>query len=59
MFIEGGYDVALTNEFKNITLFDTNPKVNQIYALIGLRLKLASDKEEPALRQPISWTRHQ
>ena len=43
VFIEGGYDVALTNEFKNITLFDTNPKVNQIYALIGLRLKLASD----------------
>ena len=43
MFIEGGYDVALTNEFKNITTFGTNPKVNQIYALIGLRLKLASD----------------
>ncbi|MEO8068415.1 MAG: outer membrane beta-barrel protein [Flavobacteriales bacterium] len=43
VFIEGGYDVALTNEFKGVNTFNTNPKVNQIYALIGVRLKLAQD----------------
>ncbi len=42
VFIEGGYDVAMTNVFKGNS-FNTNPKVNQVYALVGVRLKLASD----------------
>lgn len=40
LFIEGGYDVAMSNVFKGDD-FDTNPKVNFVYANAGLRLRLA------------------
>lgn len=42
VFVEGGYDMAMNNVFRGSN-FNTNPKVNQIYALIGVRLKLAED----------------
>lgn len=40
LFVEGGYDIAMSNVFKGDD-FDTNPKVNYVYAVAGLRLKLA------------------
>ena len=40
LFAEAGYDVAMTDVF-NGDDFDTNPKVNQVYALAGVRLRLA------------------
>ncbi|MFZ1686478.1 MAG: outer membrane beta-barrel protein [Flavobacteriales bacterium] len=42
VFVEGGYDVAMNNVFEGDN-FNTNPKVNQVYALVGVRLKLADD----------------
>ncbi|MBP6312134.1 MAG: PorT family protein [Flavobacteriales bacterium] len=40
LFLEGGYDVAMTNVFRGQG-FDTNPKLNLAYASLGVRLKLA------------------
>lgn len=40
LFVEGGYDVAMTDVFHG-DAFATNPKVNQVYAVAGLRLQLA------------------
>lgn len=40
LFVEGGYDVAMSNVFKGSD-FDTNPKVNFVYANAGLRLRFA------------------
>ncbi len=40
LFVEGGYDVAMTDVF-NGDAFNTNPKVNQLYAVAGVRLQLA------------------
>jgi hypothetical protein len=40
LFVEAGYDVAMTNVFEGQT-FRTNPKVNNAYALAGLRFNLA------------------
>lgn len=39
-FIEAGYDVAMSNVFKGNS-FSTNPRVNQVTATAGLRLRLA------------------
>ncbi|MEZ4740321.1 MAG: porin family protein [Flavobacteriales bacterium] len=39
-FVEGGYDVAMTNVF-NGDEFETNPKVNYLHAIAGVRLQLA------------------
>ena len=40
LFVEGGYDVAMTDVFHG-DAFRTNPQVNQVYAVAGLRLQLA------------------
>ena len=40
VFIEGGYNAAMTNVFKG-NEFQTNPKVNEVYGIVGLRLMLA------------------
>lgn len=40
LFIEAGYDVAMSNVFKG-NRFNTNPRVNQMTATAGLRLRLA------------------
>lgn len=40
VFAEVGYDVAMSNVFKG-QVFRTNPEVNHIQALAGLRLRLA------------------
>lgn len=40
LFVEGGYDVAMTDVFQGEG-FATNPKVNQVYATAGVRLQLA------------------
>jgi hypothetical protein len=40
LFVEAGYDVAMSNVFKGDD-FRTNPKVNYVYASAGLRLRLA------------------
>ena len=40
LFIEAGYDVGLSNSFKGDG-FQTNPKVNFLYANAGLRLRFA------------------
>ncbi len=39
LFVEGGYNVAMSNVFEGAT-FDTNPRVNNAYAIAGLRLRL-------------------
>lgn len=41
LFVEGGYNVAMSNVFKGED-FDTNPKVDYGYAIAGLRLRLAN-----------------
>jgi hypothetical protein len=41
LFIEGGYNAAMSNVFKGES-FETNPKVNQGYAIAGVRLRLAN-----------------
>ncbi len=40
LFVEGGYDVAMSNVFKG-NQFNTNPRVNFVHATAGIRLKLA------------------
>lgn len=40
LFVEAGYDVAMSNVFKG-SRFDTNPKVNFVHANAGVRLRLA------------------
>lgn len=40
LFVEGGYDVAMSNVFKGDT-FNTNPKANFVHASVGVRLQLA------------------
>lgn len=40
IFVEAGYDVAMSNIF-NGNDFSTNPKVNNLYATAGVRLRLA------------------
>lgn len=40
LFVEASYDVAMTNVFKGEG-FSTNPEVNHVQALAGLRLRLA------------------
>lgn len=40
LFLEGGYDVAMSNVFKGND-FETNPKVNFLHANVGVRLRLA------------------
>ncbi|MDX9750348.1 MAG: outer membrane beta-barrel protein [Flavobacteriales bacterium] len=40
LFAEVGYDVAMTNVFKGQG-FSTNPEVNHVQALAGLRLRMA------------------
>lgn len=40
LFVEAGYDVALTKEFDRDD-FDTNPKVNIFHLVAGVRLRLA------------------
>lgn len=40
LFLEAGYDVAMTNVFKDSN-FDTNPKINFLHVNAGVRLKLA------------------
>ncbi len=40
LFVEAGYDVAMSNVFKGND-FDTNPKVNQARIQAGIRLRLA------------------
>lgn len=40
LFVEAGYDVAMSNVFKG-DRFSTNPKVNNVYASAGVRLRLA------------------
>jgi len=40
IFVEGGYDVAMSNVFEGDD-FDTNPKVNNVYITAGVRLQLA------------------
>ncbi len=40
VFVEAGYDVGMTNVFKGAG-FSTNPEVNHLQALAGLRLRLA------------------
>lgn len=40
LFVEAGYDVAMSNVFKGST-FDTNPKVNFLHVNAGVRLRLA------------------
>lgn len=40
LFVEGGYDVAMSNVFKGND-FQTNPKVNFLHINAGLRLRLA------------------
>lgn len=40
LFVEAGYDVAMSNVF-NGDDFSTNPKVNNVYAAAGVRLRLA------------------
>lgn len=40
LFVEAGYDVAMSNVFKGSD-FDTNPKVNFLQVNAGVRLKLA------------------
>ena len=40
LFVEAGYDVAMSNVFKGND-FVTNPKVNFVHANAGVRLKLA------------------
>lgn len=40
LFVEAGYDVAMNNVF-NGEGFATNPSVNQVYGIAGLRLQLA------------------
>ena len=40
LFVEAGYDVAMSNVFKGSD-FDTNPKVNFVHANAGVRLRLA------------------
>ena len=39
LFAEAGYNVAMTNVFDG-DAFETNPKVNQVYAIAGVRLRL-------------------
>lgn len=39
LFLEGGYDVAMTNVFKGDGI-NTNPKVNNLYVATGLRFGL-------------------
>lgn len=40
LFVEGGYNVAMSNVFDG-EAFDTNPRVNNAYAIAGLRLRLS------------------
>lgn len=40
LFVEAGYDVAMSNVFKG-SAFETNPKVNFVHANAGVRLRLA------------------
>ena len=40
LFAEAGYNIAMTNVFKGKE-FQTNPEVNYVYALLGVRLRLA------------------
>ncbi|QQR88046.1 MAG: outer membrane beta-barrel protein [Flavobacteriales bacterium] len=40
VFVEAGYDVAMSNIFEGDAL-STDPRVNQVYAVAGVRLKLA------------------
>lgn len=40
IYLEAGYDVAMSNVFKGDD-FDTNPKVNNLYISAGVRLHLA------------------
>jgi len=40
LFLEGGYDVAMSNVFKGDE-FETNPKVNYLHLIAGVRLRLA------------------
>lgn len=40
LFVEAGYDVAMSNVFKGSD-FNTNPKVNFLHLNAGVRLKLA------------------
>ncbi len=40
LFAEGGYNVAMSNVFEG-QAFSTNPRVNQAYAIAGLRLRLS------------------
>jgi hypothetical protein len=40
LFVEAGYDVAMSNVFKGND-FDTNPRVNQARIQAGIRLRLA------------------
>jgi hypothetical protein len=40
LFVEAGYDIAMTNVFKGDD-FETNPKVNNVFAVAGVRLRLA------------------
>ncbi len=40
LFVEAGYDVAMSNVFKG-NEFKTNPKVNFVHANAGIRLRLA------------------
>lgn len=42
LFLEGGYDVAMTNVFDGDGI-NTNPKVNNIYLAAGLRFVLKSN----------------
>jgi len=41
LFLEGGYDVAMTNVFTGEGI-NTNPKVNNLYLAAGLRFALKS-----------------
>ncbi len=40
LFLEGGYNAAMSNVFKGND-FNTNPRVNYVYGIIGVRLVLA------------------
>ncbi len=40
VFLEAGYNAAMTNVFKG-NEFQTNPKVNYMYGVVGVRLALA------------------
>ncbi len=40
LFVEGGYNVAMSNVFQGAE-FRTNPRVNQVNLSAGIRLRLA------------------